>query len=216
MLTTDNLENVIASYRKMSFDFNEFKNNQAITEINGLQIDLLDAEKVYHLDQIKQLCVDYRLRFLELKLYKSSFPVEAIEKLKEIENNHNTKITDLKIVAPAKLFKLKNYDDPLLFASLGNNYYYLIHKWGSDFKPLRKWRMWPFKNFENFMFSIIGSSFMLILLLLKVLFKEQASLQESIILFLFTLKWLVFIAFFYLISKGKNFNTHVWDSKYFN
>ena len=48
-------------------------------------------------------------------------------------------------MAPSKLFKLKNADDPLLFASLGSDYFYLIDKWGNDLSYFRKISMWPFK-----------------------------------------------------------------------
>ena len=43
-------------------------------------------------------------------------------------------------MAPSKLFELENYDDPLLFASLGDGYYYLIHKWGNDLSFLEKYQ----------------------------------------------------------------------------
>ena len=38
-------------------------------------------------------------------------------------------------MAPSALFRLEKTDDPLLFVPLGNNYYYLVHKWGNDLHP---------------------------------------------------------------------------------
>ena len=59
------------------------------------------------------------------------------------------------------MFRLKNYDDPLLFINLGNDYFYLIHKWGNDLSPFRKLLMWPFKNILNLIvFMIILSLFL--------------------------------------------------------
>lgn len=40
----------------------------------------LDASKVFHLSDIKKLCIDYRLRFLDTKYFKAPFPEKAISK----------------------------------------------------------------------------------------------------------------------------------------
>ena len=52
--------------------------------------------------------------------------------------NHPDLDIKIKMMAPSKLFELENYDDPLMFVNLGNNYYYLIHKWGNDMSFFRK------------------------------------------------------------------------------
>ena len=57
--------------------------------------------------------------------------------------------------APSKLFKLENADDPLLFAPIGNGYYYLVHKWGNDLNPFRRLLMWPYKSFGNLIFTTL-------------------------------------------------------------
>ena len=63
-------------------------------------------------------------------------------------------------MAPSALFRLEKTDDPLLFVPLGNNYYYLVHKWGNDLHPFRKLSMWPFKNIWNLLFAILLFSFL--------------------------------------------------------
>ena len=109
-------------------------------------ISKIDSNKLFHVNQIKKICIDYRLRFLELNLFKGKVPKKAYENLEKFKANHPNLKFDLKIMAPSKLFELENYDDPLLFASLGNGYYYLIHKWGNDLSFFRKISVWPFKN----------------------------------------------------------------------
>ena len=81
-------------------------------------------------------------------------------KNKSLEKTHNTNIGDFKIMAPSALFRLEKTDDPLLFVPLGNNYYYLVHKWGNDLHPFRKLIMWPFKNIWNLLFTILLFSFL--------------------------------------------------------
>ena len=64
-------------------------------------------------------------------------------------------------MAPSKLFRLKNTDDPLLFVPLGNSYFYLVHKWGNDLHPFRKLFMWPLKNLWNMIIFLLFISLFL-------------------------------------------------------
>lgn len=184
--------------------------------INHFNFDALDTSNIYHISQIGKICIDYRLRFLDAKLYKGKLPYEAISKIKQLEAEHNTTLDGFKMVAPSKLFKLENADDPLLFAPMGNDYYYFIHKWGSDLHPLRKLMMWPFKTFETFILTILAVSFLLTYLVPKGFFMDENSGTEFFLLFIFMFKWVGGVALYYGFAKGKNFNTAIWQSKYFN
>ena len=117
--------------------------------INRFDFDLLSPNKILHIDQIRKVCIDYRLRFLDLKYFKGNIPALAVEKICELEKTHETTLKGFKIMAPSILFRLKKTDDPLLFVPIGNGYYYLIHKWGKDLSPARKLWAWPFKNIWN-------------------------------------------------------------------
>ncbi len=182
----------------------------------GLNPELFNQADVFSLDDIKSLCIDYRLRFLEYNYYKNSIPVEAIEKIKKLEETYNIKFKEFKIVAPAKVFRLKNADDPLLFAGLDNNYFLLIHKWGNDLHPLRKIFVWPYKSLENTLSTIVLLSILLTFLVPDGLFSKEQSVSQTFIVFLFMLKWVAGIVLFYGVARGKNFNENVWNSTYFN
>ena len=120
-------------------------------------------------------------------------------------------------MAPAKLLKLENADDPLLFAPMGNDYFYLIHKWGTDLHPLRKWLMWPYKNFENLIFTVFVLSILLTAMTpMQVFTKGEVTNTEYLMMFLFMFKAVGGIVLFYGFAKGKNFNEAIWDSKYYN
>ena len=185
--------------------------------VTSFNLDILNSEFIFHQDDIKKLCIDYRLRFLDAHFFKGEFPEEAISKIRTLEREHQITLNGLKIIAPAKLLKLENADDPLLFASMGNDYYYLIHKWGKDLHPLRKALMWPYKHFENLIFTIFLVSLVLTALTPIQLFtKGAAENQEYLLLFLFMFKAVGGTVLFYGFAKGKNFNTAIWDSKYYN
>ncbi|KAA3615884.1 MAG: hypothetical protein DWP94_14970 [Flavobacterium sp.] len=183
---------------------------------NSLKTDLLNADRIYHLDDIKKLCITYRLRFLDSNFFKGEIPEEAISRIRQLERDHDTTLTHFKVMAPSKLLKLENADDPLLFAPMGNDYFYLIHKWGNDLHPFRKLLMWPYKNFENLVITVFMLSALLTAITPMSLFTHTAAMQEYILMFLFMFKSVGGIVLFYGFAKGKNFNNAIWDSKYYN
>ncbi len=183
---------------------------------NDLQFDLLESGKIFHLSQIKNICITYRLRFLSTRYFKEDLPAEAVFAVKELERKHNTILKGFKMMAPAQYFRLENADDPMLFVPIGNNYFYLVHKWGRDIHPLRKLLMWPLKNLETLMIFSFFSSFLLTFGIREIFFSRFQETSEFLILFLYTFKSLIALIFFYGISLGKNFSSGNWDSKFFN
>jgi hypothetical protein len=185
------------------------------TDSNAFNFDLLETDKIFHLVQIRQVCVDYRLRFLDSNLFKDGIPEEAISKINALEKEHDTTLGGFKIMAPSKTFQLMSYDDPLLFAPIGNDYYYLVHKWGNDLSTTRKWMVLPFKNLLNFMiFSVVVS--LIITLLTPENNLSKAVPMANIIIFLFAFKSIVAVFMYTFFMMGKNFNVAIWDRKYFN
>lgn len=186
------------------------------TNHNAFIFDKLETDKIFHLSQIKSLCIDYRLRFLDSHLFKGTIPEEAVSIIHRLEKEHATKLEGFKIMAPSKLFKLENYDDPLLFAPIGNGYYYLIHKWGNDIHPLRKIAMKPFKSMGNFIVLLVVVSLLLTALLPQNIFGKTSQSVMSLVTFLFMLKSVMGIALYYCLWQGKSFNEDIWLSKYYN
>ena len=189
---------------------------QATFPKNSFDIDQLDASRVYHIDQIKKICIDYRLRFLDAKLFKGQFPIEAVSEIKAIEKAHKTELTLLKMMAPSKLFKLENADDPLLFAPMGNGYYYLIHQWGNDLHPLRKLLVWPFKNLITMSVATLFGSFILSLFVPLSVFTPNPTSIDFFLVYFFMFKSVAAIVIYYTFARGKNVSQAIWNSKYYN
>ncbi len=129
--------------------------SESSTNTNKFDFDLLDTNCIFHINQIKKVSIDYRLRFLDSNLFKNEIPEEAISKINALEKKHQSSLSGFKIMAPSKAFNLKKYDDPLLFAPMGNDYYYLIHKWGNDLKWYRKFQVLPLRNMVTFIVTCI-------------------------------------------------------------
>ena len=183
---------------------------------NNFSFDLLETHRIYHLDQIKTICIDYRLRFLNSKYFKGEIPQEAISKIKALEKAHNIELEGFKIIAPSKLFRLEDKDDPLLFVPIGNKYFYLIHRWGNDLHPLRKILAWPFINIVNLTALVVVIAYLITLLVPNGLFSKEGSRAEFWIIYFFMFKAIASVVIFYGFALGKNFNPAIWNSKYFN
>lgn len=183
-------------------------------EINNFSIDKVDRELIFHISEIKKICGKYRLRFLDTKHFKSSYPQEVVTKIKAIEKDHETILDGFKIIAPSKLFTLDKADDPLLFAPMGNGYYYLIHKWGTDLHPLRRVKYWAVQNVENLGVSLFVLSLLLTIVTKGIIYDDSANFGHLFMLFLFYLKGSMGMFFFYGVASGKNFSEYAWQSKY--
>jgi hypothetical protein len=119
-------------------------------------------------------------------------------------------------MAPAKLLKPENADDPLLFAPLGKDYFYLIHKWGNDLDPFRKFIKWPYKTFKNLVFTIFIFSILNAKMVPIGSFINTPATREYLFLFLFIFKGVAGMVLFYSFAKVESFNEAIWDNKYYN
>ncbi|MFD2516306.1 hypothetical protein [Salinimicrobium flavum] len=218
-------ESLLAEVRKI-FEAEEKKEEEILERLqngdpddidgNELNIDLLESNRIFHISQIKKLCVDYRLRFLNTRYFKGELPGEAIIAIKDLERIHKSTLRGFRLIAPAKYFRLENADDPILFAPIGNGYFYLIHKWGKDIHPLRKIKMWPLRNLENLIVFSFFLSFFLTFGIREVFFSTYQETSQFLILFMYTFKSVIALTFFYGISLGKNFSSGNWNSKFYN
>ncbi|MFZ7116431.1 MAG: hypothetical protein ACO1G9_13705 [Bacteroidota bacterium] len=179
-----------------------------------------DENRIYTLDQIRKICIRYRLRFLSTSLFKATFPYEAISRINELEKKLNRKIDDFRIIAPSKAFDLENINqDPLLFAQLADGRYYLIHHWGKDLKWYRRILTWPLQNFTTYFISLwilaailsfgIPGSVMHLLSRDSELFLRLWLTVHSFIAFMGITFWLA-------MSYEKTFSSLNWESKYYN
>ena len=181
---------------------------------NSFDFDQLKTERIFHLDQIRKVCIDYRLRFLDIKYFKGNIPVEAIQKITLLEKKHQTDLEGFKIMAPSVLFRLKKTDDPLLFVPLGNDYFYLVHKWGNDLSFFRKAWAWPFKSIWNLLVAVLLVSFFATWITPYQIFTKSPTAGTFWMLYIFMFKAIASIVLFYGFALGKNFNPAIWNNRY--
>jgi hypothetical protein len=219
LLPRTNIEKALSKTRELTLEAHESNLDSLIKSLdikslNAFDFDLLATDKIYHLDQIKKVSIDYRLRFLDLKYFKNKLPQEALDTIQALESAHDTQLGSFKIMAPSALFRLEKTDDPLLFVPLGKDYYYLIHKWGNDLHPLRKVLMWPFKNIWNLMLTVFVFSWILTELTPMGLFTRTPDSSTYWMLLFFMFKAVASVVLYFGFALGKNFNPAIWNNRY--
>ena len=98
------------------------------------------ADRIFHKDDIRKLCLSYGLRFLPSNNFNGELDFELPKKIKLFEEKYDCDVDSYNsyIAAPGKSFHLqKKPVDPLFFVKLPDDYYYLVHKWGKDISVLR-------------------------------------------------------------------------------
>lgn len=120
--------------------------SQALEKKN--RADKFPKDRVFTMNDIKDLCCRYGLRFLEIHKYKNFIPEELADKLLKLKADKWTLDRKVMIVAPKSSFHLQERPkDPLCFLEIyggteANDFtdklFYLVHKWGDDIS----WTRW--------------------------------------------------------------------------
>lgn len=106
-----------------------------------------NSKAVLTADQVRKLCIRYRLRLLPSNRYRG--PIEAVtgcklskflDDIKDLDPMESAS-TRLFVMAPAQTFNLSVYKpvpDPVLFYRHDNGLYAVVHQWGNDFTIFRR------------------------------------------------------------------------------
>ncbi len=181
-------------------------------ELSFINETKLKSDHVFSELDIKTICVNYRLRFLDSHFYKEELPYDVLVKVKEFEKEFDCSLTNFKVVAPKSKFNLKDPNaDPLLFIPLSNGKYYLIASWGNDMAWYKKFIYFPLRNFQTLFITVLSFCLLVAFLLpfdLTVLKRIYISLHA----FIFSFGVITFIG----MSFGVNLSSTDWKNKFIN
>ncbi len=157
-----NHEDVLIDEVKHILNSDLLKENKILSHLKfyNKSFELLDESEVdniyvFSLEEVKKICIKYRLRFLDSQLYRNEIPYEAVLKIKDLNTLYHKDLKGFKILAPKKAFsKAENKLPCLLFAPTLSGNYYLIHSWGKEFKWYMKYLLFPTQTFETLLLSV--------------------------------------------------------------
>lgn len=180
-----------------------------------------DPDRVFHVDEIRALCVKYRLRFLEGARFKGELPLQALHAIRRLEERADGPLRGFMIMAPAQRFELCDSDaDPLLFVPVGPEHHYLVHRWGRDLSPWRALTAWPFRSLSTLGASVFALAVVAAMLAPNWLITtdpQAAWWGGHRVLFLFwsSMVFASFTVFGWFAFMGR-FSKDCWNSRTFN
>ena len=181
--------------------------------------EALDKNKVFSQDDIKSVCILYRLRFLESKYFKmEGLPQEATAAIKDLEKELGGNVGKIKILASPKFFKPGNVkEELLLFTGLDENNYYLVSKWGNSFSWYKKWLAYPLRSIWALLSVLIIIGLPGSFIVPAILFHTPELVQYYQ---MFYLAAVTITALFTTVFGGftfhRSFSRACWNSPYFN
>jgi hypothetical protein len=182
-----------------------------------------DANRLFSADDIHEICTRYRLRFLESSSFKNDFPPDVLFEINRFEKENDLQIDKFRMIAPPDMFRLEDRctKDPLLFAQVNENAYYLIHQWGTDLAWYRRILVWPLQNIYSFAYTLLAVAIVLAALapidwLIRNETDPEQIIYYRIAFFIHSLILLVGFGLFLGLTFRKNFSVHEWDNPCFN
>jgi hypothetical protein len=212
---TENVELTAALLKELGIDSYEMGRKR-------LEKRKMLLQTAYSEEQIRNICIKYRLRCLPESLFKGHVDELVPQKKREFEQDFTEGMQEevaqeeYRILAPGEMFRLTIADkDPLLlyrFESKGAYYYKLVHQWGGD---LSKWRAaihYPLRSVKH----LIGCC-MLFWLVLLMAVTANIGISATSTLTLTSMLLMALTIFSVSMFRTDNGNYHtsdrIWDSE---
>lgn len=180
-----------------------------------LDENVLDKKLVFTLAEIKQICITYRLKYLDSQHYQHEIPYPAIAKIKNLNEQFQKELKYFKILSDRASFTKETGRECLLMAKTNNDNYYIIHRWGNKLKWNRKLNYWPLQTFENLCFSVALITLILTLSLPSALITLDNKVGYfsgfRIAAFFHLLIFNFGVTVYFTFTFNKNFSSSVWD-----
>jgi hypothetical protein len=216
----DSVLEILSADNEKESEINSRLKNGFVSKNAEIDIFKLESDKIFSTTDIKEICVKYKLRFLDSKLFKDEIPLEGIQKIKQLESK-GLRFQGFKIIAPEKLFKLNDCnEDPLLFAMIDKDNYYLIHKWGNDLKWYRSIIAYPLRKIETLATTILFLSAFFTAIIPNSFISANEPINYLSGSRLLLLIWMTVlfsgIASYIFFAFNKSLSNISWNSRFFN
>ncbi len=193
--------------------------SNGITSLGIPSAEHLQADRIFHVNAIRELCIEYRLRFLPAERFQGAIPHAALAELRRLERSAARPVGGCHVVAPASLFKLDDpLADPMLFVPVTADHWYLVHRWGHDMVWYRKLLCYPVRDVYAYIRTLLALSALLAILIPGGWLhapSDTGALVLRYFLFLYSFVAMAAMSAFLGFQFAKNFSANLWDSRYF-
>lgn len=176
----------------------------------------LDRNRVFSIREIRNICIQYDLRFLDSQKYRGAIPSEAIASIKELSRNRRSPLESFKIMGPLQVFRKKDItSDPMLFAETNKGNYYLVHHWDHKVPWYRWLARFPFRSIETLTGTLAAVCILLTLvtpqhwIMDTTKFEYWDAHRFALFFHLFILSGGIII--FLMFAFHRNFSSSRWD-----
>lgn len=145
------LNNDLFSEEKILKHLGHYNALSKVLEENDVQ-----AERVFSRDEIRQIAIAWRLKFLNSAAYKPGIPFEAVLTIKDLNRCFSKDLQEFFVLSTPLAFNdMRCRDEALLFTPTSDGNYYLVHRWGQALPASRRWTRWPMRGFENLFGTVL-------------------------------------------------------------
>lgn len=178
----------------------------------------LEDHLVFKPEELKEVCIKLRLKFLDSQNYQFDVPYSALLKIKELNRIQRKDLEGFKIMGIAEGYRKRiNHANFALFAPtvLGN--YYLIDHWGTKLKWYTKLLAFPLRNFETLMLTVLSWVFIVTMSLPTYLITLDRTATYwcgyRIAVFFHLLIFFSGVTAYILVGFNKRFSGSIWQEE---
>ena len=153
LLQQSNDEKVVIENIGINKSLIEATNERTATHLERKELEKKTGDNVFTTEEIKTMCIKYRLKFLNANKYVGKIPADLGARIVALKKKHNLNISASEnsdagrffIMAPPSCFKLREAEalnikiDPVMFYQIIPGLYIMVHRWGKDFTYWRRW-----------------------------------------------------------------------------
>ncbi len=178
----------------------------------------VETEKIFSEHEIRNIAVQYRLKFLNADLFTGGLPHTAELMIRSLNLRYRKELREIFVLASPEAFTGKGSDEQaIVFSKTAAGNFYMIDRWGKAFHWGRRAMYWPLRSFE----SMIATIFVFTLLITLLLPTHLITLDNKagywcgyraaafFHLLIFNTGCVVYFTF----AFSRNFSSSIWNSK---
>jgi hypothetical protein len=179
-------------------------------------IQIKNNSRVFELSDIKKVSLANKLKFADLRFYKQSLPKKTKLKCDAFQIEHGEDFKFMILTHASNFQSNKTISQKLLFAEIGNNEYFLIHKWGQPLTYVNKILNIPFRNLENMLVFVFGFALVINLITPTDFITSDKNIGYFSLYRVFYFFWLSIatsaIFIYYSVGIRKGLNSENWSN----